>query len=192
MRRALALNERTRLQGRWWQRVERHSDAWLRGFFRTVQPSCPAEFRGVWWTCDAEPVGLLLLCMHHLEFDAAGALFANHVNTARSTTVMGLVGHVTSAAGRTSIVVRDADWIQTDVYCSVLGLSIEVFTLWIHRDRRTPDEMLRLQYDRRGRLTYQYRLRRIAYEADGRIVRTSHYTDFVERWAGTPFVARVP
>jgi hypothetical protein len=59
----------------------------------------------------------------------------------------------------------------------VFGMTITTKTLWIYQPNPTdPNELWRLEYDRRGTLTYQYRLLRLAAPtASGDMLRTAHY-----------------
>jgi hypothetical protein len=150
----------------------------VRRFFDRVDPGCPRHFVGVWWM-DGNTFPMDLVCVHRLRWSSTGAPTAtmwNRRDTTRRTTLGGMLMQLTSWFTQTCIVVEDEGggrWIRTDAW-ALPPLRLAAHTYWLYRTA-DDDVMLRLVYDREGRLVWQYRMVRIARSATQR-------TRFYEAW----------
>ena len=126
-----------------------------RALARDVQPSCP--FQGVWWA-QGTALPTPLLRVHHVpwEDDTKATLWNRRIFATRAT-LGGWVHHVGAWASTTQLTVLGR-WIRTDAWC--FGpLRLFACTMWLWRV--SDDEMLRLVYDAKGSVVWQYRLKRV-------------------------------
>lgn len=147
--------------------------------FYPPSPSCPPAFRGVWWA-KGNTFPMDLLCVHHAKWsdDGKEAHLWNRRGTTRHATLAGLALHVVSCVSHTRIVVVNDRWIRTDGW--MFGpLRLCPDSYWLYRV--SDDEMLRLVYDARGTVVWQYRLLRIARDTP---TRTTRFTEEALRTLG--------
>ena len=155
-------------------------------FFDRVDPGCPADFVGVWWM-EGNTFPMDLVCVHRLRWTVGddgrhSAVMWNRRDTTRRATLGGLAMQVTSWFTQTRVVVEESveesgrsgsRWIRTDAW-AVPPLRLAAHTYWLYRTS-DDDVMLRLVYDRAGRLVWQYRMLRVARSATER-------TRFYDQW----------
>lgn len=168
----------------------RYDDVTVQRFFDKVNPSCPAEFVGVWWM-DGNSFPMDLICVHNLQWKkyssdgrrAPTAYMCNGRHTTFRSTLAGSLLHLASWLTVTQLTVwpQDPRWIRTDAW-KIPGLRLVACTYWLCRIG--DDEMLRLVYDSEGRVVWQYRMRRIARTAN---TRTRFYTDFLRACRDIPY-----
>ena len=154
-------------------------------FFDRVDRACPSDFVGVWWM-EGNTFPMDLICVHRLVWSADGssAHMWNRRHTSRRATVAGALLHMTSWISFTHISVckEDPRWIRTDQWF-LPGLRLFATSYWLYRVN--DDEMLRLVYDSRGRVVWQYRMKRIARDAH---TRTRFHADFLRECEGASYL----
>ncbi len=153
--------------------------AFLRRFYRR-EPSknCPDEFVGVWWMC-GNSFPMQLTTVHHADWSSgAEPVLWMRAHTTRSATLGGLLLWM----GQSLCFFRVASarpWIRTDGWV-LPYLRLLPDTYWLYRV--SDDEMLRLVYDARGKVVWQYRMLRIARGTERE--RTRHFNAFVAAHRG--------
>lgn len=178
--------------GRWalpeWLVRRRYEEATvLSDLFAGARPDTPAWAAGVWWMRgNALPMDLVVLHQHRWTADGTATATVG-TSVTRRATVAGLVQGVFGAATTLHVGrAREGDdprWIRTEVWWGG-PLRLMRRTLWLFRV--SDDEMLRLVYDGRGRLTWRYRLLRLA-RAPG--VRTRLLDAFLNERGGAAYLA---
>jgi hypothetical protein len=158
----------------------RYDAAAIARFFDRVDPACPRAFVGVWWM-QHNTFPMHLICVHRAPWRAdadggAEAYLWNRTSTTRAATLGGYLLHAVSWLTQTHVVWDGGRWVRTDNWLlPVLRLTAQ--TYWLYRLEDDPDQMLRLVYDARGRVVWQYRMKRI--QRDAR-TRTRYYDEFMQ------------
>lgn len=160
--------------------------AFLARFYeRPISASCPREFVGVWWMC-GNRFPMHLTCVHHNtwrdndEGQKTTTLWMRE-DTTRSATLSGMLlwlGQVLCMV-KVTVVSR---WIRTEGYV-LPALRFFPDTYWLYRV--SDDEMLRLVYDKKKRVVWQYRMLRISRHTSRD--RTIHYPAFMRAHQGDTF-----
>lgn len=124
-----------------------------------------------------------LLCVHHLEWSSDGreAHMWNRRGVTRRATLGGWLLNMASWCGQTHMEIRNDRWIQTDGWAFSV-LHIRPHTYWLYRV--SENEMVRLVYDDRGTVVWQYRMLRIARDTR---TRTQHFDDYMATCRGKPY-----
>lgn len=162
-----------------------YDEATAERFFDRVDPHCPRDFVGVWWM-EGNTFPMDLICVHRLAWssDGSSAHMWNRRDTSRRATLAGALLHAVSWFGFTHVTVWDEDprWVRTDNWL-VPWLRLLSATYWLCRVG--DDEMLRIVYDARGRVVWQYRMKRIARDAR---TRTRFHADYVRECKGASYM----
>lgn len=138
-----------------------HGEATVRHMMRTRTESCPAELAGVWWTKGTSfPMQLVTVHGHHwtMQGKTWSSTFSLRTGT-RSATVGGLLNLWGQTPCYTHARYSPADpWIRTTgwVFPYLRWLPD---TYWLYR--KNENEMLRVVFDRNGKIIWQYKMLRI-------------------------------
>lgn len=126
---------------------------------KRVHPSCPPEFRGVWYMKN-NPFPMTLLAVHHGRWSEDGKTTRLRTGAclAYEHTFAGFLLKAAMSLNVTNVSVEDGRWIRTRK-TELPPLHLRPDTYWLYRV--SENEMLRLAYDRAGRVVFQYRLFRV-------------------------------
>lgn len=152
---------------------------------RRQRDSCPEEFAGVWW-CKGTSFPMQLLTVHEHEWtrrdDDVWTTTFSLRGGARSATVAGLLNMLGQALCATRVEWRRGDkWVRTPGWF-LPWFRLFPATYWIYRLRE--DEMVRVVFDRGGRVVWQYKMLRILKGT----TRTRFYDDFLSAYGGRRFL----
>lgn len=161
----------------------RHGDATIRAMLKDLDPSCPEVFAGVWWMRGTS-YPMQLTTVHGHTWRRSGERWTSTFSLRTGTRSASVAGAVNLLAQ--SLCITEVQWSTTDRWIRTPGWVLPLLrllpdTYWLYRHGE--DEMLRIVFDHRGRIVWQYRMLRIV-RGDGR--RTRFCEEFLRDYDGVP------
>jgi hypothetical protein len=156
-----------------------HGEETVRDMMENKNSSCPVEFSGIWWT-KGSTFPMQLVTVHgHLwkrEDNVWKSTFSLRTGT-RSATVAGLL----NLLGQTPCVTQ-VQWTSGDRWVRTTGWVLPILrllpdTYWLYRVME--DEMLRVVFNSKGEVVWQYRMLRIV---RGDEHKTKYYNEFMSEY----------
>ena len=160
-----------------------HGEKTVRDMMKNKNSSCPEEFMGLWWS-KGSTFPMQLLTVHgHLwkkEDNVWKSTFSLKTGT-RSATAAGLL----NLLGQTPCFIQ-VQWTSGDNWVRTPGwifpiLRLLPYTKWLYRVRE--DEMLRVVFNSKGDVIWQYKMLRIV-RGDG--YKTKYYNEFMREYKDVP------
>jgi hypothetical protein len=172
-------------------------DSWIEPLMRSIHPTCPPEFQGIYWLRDhIQPTALLTLhdSVWTTPFKTRRALGFNWV---RSNTLWGTLSSLLFLVGNPCFDMS-VELSPNKKWFLVKLSNIEIYWMYVFQSdtviiRKTDGQkinvykgdVMRIDFknwkDSNSRVTYMYLIQRIVIPMGGKYIKTPNYTEFMKR-----------
>lgn len=153
-----------------------HDSNWLKNTFKDDKPG---KMQGLWHMQDVTTSSYLIHVKHNKKDD--NEIFNVQIAKKPDFTALFCLLFV-----EYETVKRTDQWYETFVYLNFCGFTIHLDTLWCYQE--SSSSLIRLQYNKKGDVTYQYRLKKIAHlDQKNNVVKTDQFTNVMKLLHGKPY-----